>query len=85
MELTKIQLQIIWDKAKTALHMDDAKYRKDAFGNLIFKASYGKRSKMGWELDRSHPAHKGEVHNPKSLAAIHWKHSRESSDSFVKK
>ena len=34
-------------------------YRKDDYGNVMYKSSYGKQSDIGWEVDHRHPISKG--------------------------
>jgi len=34
-------------------------YRKDDYGNIIYKSSYGRQSEMGWEVDHKHPISRG--------------------------
>ncbi|MBR4219458.1 MAG: HNH endonuclease [Bacteroidales bacterium] len=44
-------LNKIWDKGIIIKGKNPNKYRKDVNGNEMYKASYGKYSKMGWNVD----------------------------------
>ena len=57
-------------------------YRRDDYGNTIFKSSYGKQSDMGWEVDHRHPVSKGGTDSPKNLQAVQWKENRIKSDKY---
>lgn len=41
----------IWNKGFIILGKDPNKYRKDVNGNVMYRSSYGKYSKMGWNVD----------------------------------
>ncbi|CAF1045442.1 unnamed protein product [Brachionus calyciflorus] len=45
----------IWEKGDTIPNMDPNKYRQDKSGNVIYYDSFGKFSKMGWNIDHSKP------------------------------
>lgn len=57
-------------------------YRKDDYGNLIYKPSYGKQSDMGWEVDHRHPKAKGGTEVPRNLQAVQWEENRRKSDKY---
>ena len=57
-------------------------YRKDDYGNLIYKSSYGKQSEMGWEVDHIHPKSKGGTDSQRNLQAIQWEENRRKSDTY---
>lgn len=52
---SKERLEQIWNKGKTIKGKDPNLYRKDIFGNTMYKPSYGKLSEMGWNVDHSKP------------------------------
>jgi hypothetical protein len=56
---TKEKLDKIWDKGQTIRGKDSDLYRKDTFGNQIYRHSYGRTSEMGWNVDHSKPQSKG--------------------------
>ena len=41
------RLDQIWDKGETIRGKNPDRYRKDIFGNVMFRPSYGKTSPMG--------------------------------------
>ena len=47
------RLDQIWDKGATIRGKNPDLYRKDIYGNTMFKPSYGKTSEMGWNVDHS--------------------------------
>lgn len=49
----------IWEKGKKIRGKNPDLYRKDMFGNEMYKPSYGKVSEKGWEIDHSRPQSKG--------------------------
>ena len=44
-----------WNNAHKIRGKNPEVYRRDDYGNTIFKSSYGKQSDMGWEVDHRHP------------------------------
>ena len=59
MSYTKEQLDMIFAKGDVIRGKDPNLYRKDAYGNVIYRHSYGKESPMGWEVDHSNPKANG--------------------------
>ena len=49
------RLDQIWDKCLTIKCKNPDLYRKDKYGNEIYRYSYGKTSAMGWNVDHSKP------------------------------
>lgn len=49
------RLNQIWDKGSTIKGKNPNLYRKDIYGNTMYKPSYGKMSPMGWNVDHSKP------------------------------
>lgn len=56
---SKERLNQIWDKGKPIQGKNPDLYRKDIYGNTMYKPSYGKTSEMGWNVDHSKPQSKG--------------------------
>lgn len=56
---TDERLDQVWGKGQTIRGKDPDVYRKDIFGNVMYKHSYGKPSEMGWTVDHSKPQSKG--------------------------
>lgn len=49
------RLDQIWDKGQTIKGKNPDLYRKDKYGNEMYRYSYGKTSAMGWNVDHSKP------------------------------
>ncbi len=57
--LSKKQVDKVWDKGRPIRGRNPNLYRKDAFGNRMYKPSYGKGGENGWEIDHIRPKAKG--------------------------
>lgn len=79
---TKKQKETAWNNAKIIRGKNPDVYRKDAYGNTIFKSSYGLQSEMGWEVDHKHPVSKGGSNQPRNLQAVQWKENREKNNKY---
>ena len=82
---TKAQINKAWNNAKTIIGKDYDKYRKDPYGNIMHKDSYGKDSNMGWEVDHIKPQSRGGSDATRNLQALNTKVNRSKGDSLVKK
>lgn len=51
----KDRLNQVWDKGQVIRGKNPDLYRRDIYGNVMFKTSYGKTSEMGWNVDHSKP------------------------------
>lgn len=81
----KEQIKKAWDKAKKIRGKDPDKYRKDPYGNVMYKPSYGKSSGMGWELDHIKPKSKGGSNSSQNLQALNTSVNRSKGDDRRKK
>lgn len=79
---TKKQQQVAWNNANRIKGKNPDVYRQDAYGNTIYKSSYGKKSDMGWEVDHKHPVSKGGTDCDKNLHAVQWEENRIKSDKY---
>ena len=52
------KIEKAWENAHKIRGRNPDVYRKDDYGNIIYKSSYGKQSEMGWEIDHKHPKSK---------------------------
>jgi 5-methylcytosine-specific restriction endonuclease McrA len=75
----------VWDLAKPMKGGDPDKYRKDPYGNVIYKQSYGKDTKMGWNIDHIKPQSKGGSDNIRNLQALQTEKNKSKGNSLVKK
>lgn len=80
MHLPEKILRSIWEKASIISGMDPKFYRKDRFGFLMYKPSYGKTSAMGWEVDHVKPKSKGGNDNLSNLQPLFWWCNRSKSN-----
>ena len=78
----KSKKEIAWENADIAKGKNPNVYRKDAYGNIIYKSSYGLKSEMGWEIDHKHPKADGGTDNPRNLQAVQWEENRKKSDKY---
>lgn len=85
MSFSKSDRDKVWNKAKPVRGKDPTKYRQDPYGNTLSYDSYGKNSKMGWEIDHIKPAARGGSDAIRNLQALKTSVNREKSDSLVKK
>lgn len=76
------KIENAWNNATIIKGKNPNLYRKDAYGNTIFKTSYGKKSDMGWEIDHKHPKAKGGTDSSRNLQAIQWEENRSKSDKY---
>jgi len=74
-----------WEKARTVRGRDPDKYRKDPYGNVIYKPSYGRNSGMGWEVDHTRPRAKGGSDSTRNVQALNTKVNRRKRDDMRKK
>ena len=76
------QKQAAWEHAKPISGKNPNLYRKDAYGNVIYKPSYGIQSNMGWEVDHKRPVSKGGSDSERNLQAVQWEENRVKGDKY---
>lgn len=74
--ISEQQKEKAWNSAKRIPGKDPEKYRKDPYGNVIYKHSYGKSSPMGWEVDHIKPSSRGGSDATRNLQALNTKVNR---------
>lgn len=79
---TKKQIEHAWQKGEPIKGKNPNLYRKDEFGNEIYKPSYGKVGKKGWEVDHSKPKAKGGTNSKKNLKPIQTRENRRKRDKY---
>jgi 5-methylcytosine-specific restriction endonuclease McrA len=57
----------VWEKGEEIKGKNPDMYRRDADGHTIYKSSYGKDTKMGWNIDHIKPQSKGGSHGLRNL------------------
>jgi len=82
---TDDQIEKAWKNAKPVRGEDPNNIRQDPYGNKISKASYGKNTSTGWEVDHIKPKSLGGSDATRNLQALKTSVNREKSDSLVKK
>lgn len=82
---TKSQISKAWNNAKSIRGKSSNKYRKDPYGNTMYKGSYGKSSNMGWEVDHIKPRSMGGSSATRNLQALNANVNRSKGNSLVKK
>lgn len=70
----------VWQKGKTVRGKDPDLYRKDIYGNVMYKSSYGKNSPMGWEIDHSKAQSKGGTDHLNNLQPMNTKANRQKGN-----
>lgn len=82
---TKDQIEKAWDNAKTIRGKDPELYRKDPYGNQLYKQSYGKNSAMGWQVDHIKPAARGGSDATRNLQALKTEINLSKQDTLQKR
>lgn len=82
---TKDQQKKAWENAKKIRGKDPDLYRKDPYGNIMYKPSYGLDSSMGWEVDHIKPKSLGGADSTRNLQALNTEINKEKGDTRVKK
>lgn len=68
--VTKDKVEKVWEKAKKVRGKEPSMYRQDPYGNTLYKASRGKSSDMGWDVDHIKPKSKGGSDSTRNLQAL---------------
>ena len=75
----------VWKRAARVRGKDPNKYRKDPYGNELYRGSYGKNSAMGWEIDHIRPQSRGGSDRLSNLQALNTRKNRSLGDSTSKR
>lgn len=75
----------VWDKAKKIAGKDSTKYRRDPYGNVMYKPSFGKGTGMGWDIDHIKPKAKGGSDATRNLQALNTRVNRSKGADMRKK
>lgn len=79
---TRRQRAIAWGNARPIRGKNPNVYRKDRFGNTLYKAAYGKRGKRSWEVDHSRPRSRGGTNSPRNLQAMQTSANRRKGNRY---
>ncbi|GAL10936.1 hypothetical protein JCM19233_1921 [Vibrio astriarenae] len=79
---TQKQKEVAWNAARPIRGKNPNKYRRDAYGNEIYKAAYGTKGAKGWEVDHKKPRSKGGSNSSRNLQALQTKTNRKKSNKY---
>ncbi|KLN61317.1 hypothetical protein WH96_06605 [Kiloniella spongiae] len=80
MSHSMLTIQLVWQKATPILGRDQDIWRKDKFGSLIHRHSYGMQSDYGWHIDHIYPDSKGGPDVVANYQPLQWKNNIAKSD-----
>ena len=75
----------VFSLAKPVKGKDPKLYRKDPYGNTMYKYSHGKSTSLGWDVDHIKPKSKGGSNSIRNLQALHSSINRSKGNTLVKK
>jgi 5-methylcytosine-specific restriction endonuclease McrA len=79
---SKKQIEDSWGEAKPIRGKSPDAWRRDPYGNVIRKGSYGTRGEYGWELDHSKPKSRGGSNADRNIQPVHWEENRKKSNQY---
>ena len=74
---------LIWEKGQKIRRKDPNLYRKDKFGNVMYRYSYGKVTPMGWEIDHSKPKSKDGTDHLNNLQPMNTSANRSKGNKRI--
>lgn len=75
----------VWSLADKVSNKDPSLYRKDPYGNVMYKHSHGKATSMGWDVDHIKPQSRGGSDFINNLQALNTSINRSKGNTLVKK
>ena len=75
----------VWELAKPIQGKDKNLFRADPYNNQLYKPSYGKDTKQGWNIDHIVPQSKGGSDNIRNLQALQSNLNKSKGNTLVKK
>ena len=79
---SKQQRDIAWQNTPRVQGKNPNLYRRDVYGNEIYKPAYGKIGTKGWEVDHSNPKSRGGTDSPRNLHAMHPRANRSKGNKY---
>lgn len=79
---SKERLDQIWEKGSIIRGKNADLYRKDKFGNEMYKPSYGKTSPKGWNVDHSKPQALGGTDHLNNLQLMNSRANSSKNDKY---
>ena len=80
--VSKTDIAWSWSNAKTIRGKNPNLYRRDEFGNVIYKPAFGTNGKMGWEIDHRKPTSKGGSNHRRNLRALQTTANRKKNNKY---
>lgn len=74
------QKRIAWSKSRKIRGKNPNLYRRDRFGNEIYKPAYGTKGEKGWEVDHWLPKSKGGTNSSRNLSAMQTRANRKKGN-----
>ena len=81
----KKKIDAVWNKGKPIRGKNPNTHRRDAAGNVIYKASYGKNSPMGWQVDHIYAKSKGGADRLGNMQPLQTKANKRKSNKMPNK
>jgi 5-methylcytosine-specific restriction endonuclease McrA len=81
----KKQIETAWEEAQKVRGRNPNLWRRDPYGNLMYKPAYGRMGEYGWELDHKHPRSKGGSDRSHNLQALNTRANREKGAQYPHK
>ncbi len=75
----------VWEHAAKVNGKNPNIYRQDPYGNVMYKASHGQATPMGWDIDHIKPQSRGGSNDIRNLQALNTNINRSKGNSLVKK
>ncbi len=79
---TKQQQEIAWQRTPKVRGKNPNLYRRDAYGNELYKPAYGTMGEKGWEVDHSNPKARGGTDSSKNLQATQTETNRRKGNKY---
>lgn len=76
------RLNQIWEKGRRVRGKNADLYRKDTFGNVMYRPSYGKDTSMGWSVDHSKPKSKGGTDHLNNLQPMNMSANKSKGNTY---
>jgi 5-methylcytosine-specific restriction endonuclease McrA len=76
------ELNAVWEKAAPIKGENPNVYKKDSFGNVIRKQSYGTKGEYSWEIDHIKPTSKGGSNTLRNKQPLHREENRAKSNKY---
>jgi 5-methylcytosine-specific restriction endonuclease McrA len=75
-------IDAVWNKGAPIRGKNPDVHRKDAYGNPLYKPSFGKTGEKSWEIDHKKPLAKGGSESIKNLQPLQTATNREKADKY---